>query len=205
MRLNINPTRMELIRLKSRLRIARQGHKLLKEKRDDLMKEFLGIIKTARELRQKLEEKLAVAFKSFVFASSLMNPEELEEVLSCPTEGAELDISLKNIMNIKVPKFEYKPKSGFLHYSLASTNAELDDALKIFSESLRDMIELAETEHSADLLASEIGKTRRRVNALEYIHIPNMAETIKYISAKLDEQERSVVIKLMEVKEKIAE
>ena len=205
MKLNINPTRMELIRLKSRLKIARQGHKLLKDKRDGLMKEFLATIKQAKELREKIEKKLSLAFKSFIFASALMTPEVLEEALSYPAKKTHLNVSIKNVMSVNIPRFKYKQEGDFLSYSLASTSVELDNSLKIFSESLEDMIQLAEIEHSANLLASEIEKTRRRVNALEYIHIPNMKETIKYIDAKLDEQERGVMIKLMKVKEMIAE
>lgn len=196
---------MELIKLKKKVITARRGHKLLKEKRDGLMKEFLSVIKQARELREKTEKKLSLAFKSFIFASADMRPEVMAESLAYPSKKTTLSVSTKNVMSVYTPLFDYKSEGDFVSYSLASTSAELDSSLETFSEVLEDMVKLAQIEHSAKLMASEIEKTRRRVNALEYVFIPNMDETIKYITAKLNEQERSTITALMKVKDIITQ
>ncbi len=205
MKMNINPTRMELLELKKKIGTAMRGHKLLKEKRDGLMKQFLSTIKEARTLREIIEEKLGMAFKSFIFASADMRPEVMQEALLYTSKKASLSVSTKNIMSVHVPEFDYKSEGDFLSYSLATTSGELDGSLKIFSEVLEDMIKLAQIEHSAKLMAQEIEKTRRRVNALEYVFIPSMGETIKYITAKLNEQERGTTAALMRVKSMIIE
>lgn len=197
----INPTRMELIRLKAKLKVALRGHKLLKEKRDGLMKEFMGIIKTARELRQNVESQLAQGFKTFVFAAADMRPEVTEEALAWPSKQISLSAETKNVMSVMVPEFEYHEQGDFISYSLASTASGLDSSLKIFSDSLSNIVKLAQIEHSARLLSVEIEKTRRRVNALEYVFVPQMEQDIKYISNKLDEQERSALSALLRVKE----
>ncbi len=203
MKLNINPTRMELLKLKRRLKTAERGYKLLKDKRDGLMKEFMAIIRRAKEYRVKTETTLGQGFKSFVFASADMRPEMLNETLAVPSKKIALEAITKNVMSVNIPQFAYKEEGDPFCYSLLSTPADLDTAILIFSEALKDMVKLAEVEHSARLLADEIEKTRRRVNALEYVFIPNIKETIKYIEAKLAEQERGVLITLMKVKEKI--
>lgn len=205
MRLTVNPTRMELIKLKKKVITARRGHKLLKEKRDGLMKEFLGIIKQARALRENIEDKLGSAFKSFIFASADMRREVMAESLALPAKKTSLSVSTKNVMSVYTPQFDYQSEGDFVSYSLASTSAELDASLEIFSEVLADLVKLAQIEHSAKLMAAEIEKTRRRVNALEYVFIPNMDETIKYITAKLNEQERSTITALMKVKDIITQ
>lgn len=196
---------MELIKLKKKVVTARRGHKLLKEKRDGLMKQFLATIKQARELRESIEKKLSQAFKAFVFASADMRPEVMAEALALPAKKTTLNVSEKNIMSVNIPVFDYRAEGDFVSYSLASTSAELDASLEIFSEVLEDMVKLAQIEHSAKLMAKEIEKTRRRVNALEYVFIPNMNETIKYITAKLNEQERSTITALMKVKDIITQ
>ncbi|MBU1963998.1 V-type ATP synthase subunit D, partial [Patescibacteria group bacterium] len=145
--------------------------------------------------------KLAKGFESFVFAAADMRPEVMEEALSVPAKKTSLKSTTKNVMSVDVPQFEYKSEGDFLCYSLKSTSSELDSALKNFNDVLPDMIKLAQIEHSAKLLAAEVEKTRRRVNALEYVLIPNNAETIKYITAKLNEQERGTLITLMKVKD----
>jgi len=202
---------MELLQLKRKLITAKRGHKLLKEKRDGLMKEFLKIIKEAKSLREKIDINLNIAFKDFIFASADMSPQEMESALAYPAQEVILEASTKNVMSVDIPVFKYHTKgtitgkeNEFLCYSLATTHSGLDTSLKTLSETLADMIKLAEIEHSASLLASEIEKTRRRVNALEYVFIPNTEETIKYISAKLNEQERSSITALMKVKDIIA-
>jgi V/A-type H+-transporting ATPase subunit D len=201
--LKINPTRMELIKLKRKLVTARRGHKLLKEKRDGLMKEFMMIIKEVKALRERIEKELGEGFKDFLFASALMSREEIEEALAVPAKKISLVAKTKNVMSVNVPEFKYSEEGGFLSYSLAMTSVRLDSSLKFFSETLKDLISLAQMEHSAKLMAAEIEKTRRRVNALEYVFIPDMAETIKYITAKLNEQERSSIIMVMKIKKEM--
>lgn len=200
-KLNVNPTRQELIKLKRRLKVAVHGHQLLKEKRDGLMKEFMAIIRQARDLRKDIEEQLGDGFKSFVFASSQMRPEEMKEALMLPAKKISLKAETKNVMSVNIPQFEYSEEGDFLSYGLASTAVELDLALEKFEAVLKNLIKLAEIEYSAKLLAAEIEKTRRRVNALEYVFIPNMKETIKYITSKLEEQERGALITLMKLKD----
>src|SRR4030042_53344 len=207
-RLNINPTRMELLQLKKKLLTAKRGHKLLKEKRDGLMKEFLKIIKEAKALREKIDQELNLGFQDFIFASADMRPESMEEALCYPAQEIVLEAGTKNGMSVEIPVLKYYTKgtitgkeNEFLCYSLATTSSGLDTSLKLFHQTLTDMIKLAEIEHGASLLATEIEKTRRRVNALEYVFIPNTQETIKYISSKLSEQERCSITALMRVKE----
>lgn len=203
--LNVNPTRQELLKLKRRKKMAVRGHKLLKEKRDGLMKQFMAIIREAKDLRGTMEETLGEAFKSFVFASADMRADAMQEALSLPAKKVTLQSETKNVMSVNIPQFEYKEEGGFLSYSLGTTASDLDDSLNTFSKALQDMIKLAEIEHSAKLLAEEIEKTRRRVNALEYVFIPQMVATIKYIEAKLNEQERGTIVTMMKVKDLIEE
>ncbi len=200
-RLNVNPTRQEFLKLKKKLKMASRGHKLLKEKRDGLMKQFMETIREAKALRKTMEDTLGEAFKSFVFASADMRPEAMQEALAMPAKKITLESETKNVMSVNIPIFTYKEKGGFLSYSLGTTAADLDDSLRTFSDALQDMIKLAQIEHSAKLLAEEIEKTRRRVNALEYVFIPQIEETIKYIQSKLNEQERGTVVTLMKVKD----
>lgn len=197
----INPTRMELIRLKAKLKVAKRGHKLLKEKRDGLMKEFMAIIREARNLRVQVEAKMADGFKAFVFAAADMRPEVVEEALAMPSKKISLKATTKNVMSVMVPEFEYSEEGDHICYSLATTSSGLDTSLKIFSDSISNIVKLAQIEHSARLLAVEIEKTRRRVNALEYVFVPEMEKNIKYITGKLDEQERSALSGLMRIKE----
>jgi len=201
MKLNVNPTRMELLKLKKRVKTAKRGYKLLKEKRDGLMKQFMAIIKQARDYRERVEKNLPKAFKSFMFAAAEMQPETIEESLAMPAQKILLESRIKNVMSVNVPQFTFKKTGNFLCYGLATTSSQLDDSLYTFSEVLEDMVKLAEIEHSANLLAEEIEKTRRRVNALEYVLIPNLIETVKFITLKLDEQERAGITVLMRVKE----
>ncbi len=205
----VNPTRMELTRLKGRLRTATRGHKLLKDKRDELMKQFLDVVRENRALRRKVEETLMRAHASFTVAAAVMSPETLEQSLLYPKQSVELNMSLHNVMSVNVPDYEFKTKSddpGEIYpYGFASTSGELDGALEALADVLRDMLKLAEIEKSTQLMAEEIEKTRRRVNALEYVMIPEMQENIKYISMKLDENERAATVRLMKVKDMILE
>lgn len=202
-KLNVNPTRQELLQLKTKLKVAQRGHRLLKEKRDGLMKNFMAIIRQAKELREIIEKELGQGFFSLIFASGKMRRSEMNEALLVPTKTVNLEAQTKNVMGVEVPMFEYQEEGHFLSYDLATTSTSLDRGLQTFSDALKTMIKLAEVEHSAKLLAEEIEKTRRRVNALEYVFIPDMQETIKYIRSKLAEQERGNLITLMKVKEMI--
>ncbi len=204
-KLNVNPTRQEFLKLKIRLKAAQRGHKLLKEKRDGLMKSFMEIIREAKTLREKIEQELGQGFFSFIFASAKMRRSMISEALLAPSKTVSLTATTKNVMGVEVPRFQYNEQGEAICYDLATTSTSLDRALDIFSKSLQDMIKLAEIEHSAKLLAEEIEKTRRRVNALEHVFIPDIQETIKYIRAKLGEQERAATVTLMKVKDIIAQ
>jgi len=203
--LRVNPTRQELLKLKSKLKTSQRGYKLLKDKRDGLMKQFMEIIREAKDLRESVEKDLGAGFNAFLFASAKMRPDLLKSAFLLPAKKTYLQATTKNVMSVDVPVFEYKEEGDFLSYGFSFTASELDTALKTFSESLKDMVRLAEVEHGAKLLAAEIEKTRRRVNALEYVYIPQMKETIKYIQAKLAEQERGTIITLMKVKDMLVQ
>ena len=203
----INPTRMELTRLKGRLKTATRGHKLLKDKRDELMKQFLEIVRRNRELRQKVEAGLERANAAFTVAAALMGPEMLEQALLYPKQSVELDMTSKNIMSVNVPVYSFHTRNEdpteIYPYGFAQTSGELDAALEALSQVFQDMLELAQVEKTMQLLAADIEKTRRRVNALEYVMIPQFQEKIRYISMKLDENERGNITRLMKVKEMV--
>ncbi len=203
----INPTRQELNRLKNRLRTSIRGHKLLKDKRDELMKQFMDVVRENRALRKRVEEGLMKAHGAFTVAAALMSPEMLEQSLLYPKQSVELDMTFQNIMSVDVPQYQFRTSSqdpGEVYpYGFAQTSGELDDAVDALSRVLGDMLRLAEIEKTSQLLAEEIEKTRRRVNALEYVKIPEMQANIKYITMKLDENERSNTIRLMKVKDLI--
>jgi len=200
---------MELTRLKKRLQVARRGHKLLKDKRDELMKKFLELIRKNKELREKVENMLMKVHSNFLIARAVMSSEVLEESLMFPKQSVSLEVSTKNVMSVNIPVFNFKTESmdesNIFPYGFASTSAELDGAIRTLSDVLPYMLELAEMEKSAQLMAEEIEKTRRRVNALEYVLIPQLEETIKYITMKLDENERGNRTRLMKVKDMMLE
>ncbi|MDD5913017.1 MAG: V-type ATP synthase subunit D [Oscillospiraceae bacterium] len=205
--ITVNPTRMELTRTKARLRTAQRGHKLLKDKRDELMKQFMDIVRENRALREKVEQSLLRAHSSFTVASAVMSPELLEQALLVPKQSVELNMSVENIMSVNVPRYSFQTKTqdaaDIYPYGFAQTSGELDDAVAALSGILPDLLRLAEIEKTAQLLAGEIERTRRRVNALEYVKIPQMQETVKYITMKLEENERANTIRLMKVKDMI--
>ena len=184
-----------------------RGHKLLKDKRDELMKQFMDVVRENRALRQRVEESLMKAHGAFTVAAALMSPEMLEQSLLYPKQSVELDMTFQNIMSVDVPQYQFRTSSqdpGEVYpYGFAQTSGELDDAVDALSRVLSDMLRLAEIEKTSQLLAEEIEKTRRRVNALEYVKIPEMQANIKYITMKLDENERSNTIRLMKVKDMI--
>jgi len=203
-RLRVNPNRMELLRLRRRLEIARRGHKLLKDKFDELMKPFLVMIKATRDLRTEVERELLEAHRMFALASSETSGRELEEALSIPRASAQVSVTRTSIVSVAVPSFELQMEGDFDCYGLALTPALLDVALGRFKELLSRMVRLARQEHALKALAWEIEKTRRRVNALEYVLIPQLEDTIRYITMKLDEFERSNLTRLMKIKEMVA-
>lgn len=202
--LNVNPTRMELGRLKKRLTTARRGHKLLKDKCDELMNTFLESVKENKALRIKTEKRIADIHASFTVAAALTSSEVLEEALVYPKNEAELSVSTKNIMSVNVPEYDFRMKKeadGLLSYGFAFTAAELDDAAAELDKAVPDLLRLAEAEKRSQMLAEEIEKTRRRVNALEYTMIPQLENTIKVITMKLSENERGNLTRLMKVKD----
>ena len=203
----ITPTRMVLNQLKGRLKTARRGHKLLKDKRDELMRQFMDVVRRNKELRTKVEQGLTAAFASQQVASSVMSPEMMEQALLYPRQSVELDLSYKNIMSVNVPRYRFQTKnndpSEIFPYGFAQTSGELDDALEKLAQVFQDMLELAEVEKTMQLLAEEIEKTRRRVNALEYVMIPELEGNIKYISMKLEENENATKVRLLKVKEMV--
>ncbi|HHU80290.1 MAG: V-type ATP synthase subunit D [Bacilli bacterium] len=200
--MNVNPTRMELSKLKQQLSIATRGHKLLKDKQDELVRQFMLIIKRNRALRMEVETKLKKIFSHFGNAQLQMSHQGIMEALMVPANAAHIGVGSKTIMNIKVPTVDYKDQEKVdLTYGFAYTPSELDQAVLALSKLLPKLIELAQIEKSCDMLAFEIEKTRRRVNAIEYIMIPDMQETIRYITQKLEDAERSNIIRLMKSKE----
>ena len=203
----ITPTRMVLNQMKGRLKTASRGHKLLKDKRDELMRQFMDVVRRNKELREKVEAGLTDAFAALQVASAVMSPDMLEQSLIYPRQSVALDVSYKNIMSVNVPVYDFKTRSAepgeIYPYGFAQTSGELDDALSALSGVFRDMLELAQVEKTMQLLAQEIEKTRRRVNALEYVMIPDLQKNIKYISMKLEENENSTKVRLMKVKEMV--
>ncbi|MFA0815639.1 MAG: V-type ATP synthase subunit D [Anaerofustis sp.] len=205
----VNPTRMELTRLKRKLVTATRGHKLLKDKRDELMRQFLELVRENKVLREKVEAGIEAANKNFVLAKAGMSDEILNVALMAPKQEVFLGTSNKNVMSVEIPLFDYQTRTADVNdiysYGFAFTSSDLDDAVKSLADILPDMLRLAECEKSCQLMATEIEKTRRRVNALEHVMIPEMRENIKYITMKLDENERSTQIRLMKVKDMMLE
>ncbi len=203
--MNVNPTRMELTRLKKRLKTATRGHKLLKDKRDEMMRQFVGLVRENARLRMEVEKKLSSALGEFALCRGVMEPEMLEEAVLYPTRTVDVEIGGANIMSVDVPRFEAKVSEPVFSYGLAQTSAQLDGAIAQLADVLPEMIRLAEIEKTCNLLADDIEKTRRRVNALEYVMIPDLEDTIRFITMKLDENERGSLTRLMKVKDMIAE
>lgn len=206
---NVNPTRMELTRLKKRLVTARRGHKLLKDKRDELMRQFLEAVRENKRIRREVEAKLETANQHMSAARSLLSNEAIAVAMMYHKQSMTLDVSDKNVMSVKVPVFKPQFKTAdegdIYPYGYATTPIDLDDAILALSDILPDIIALAEIEKKCQLMASEIEKTRRRVNALEHVMIPDYEEKIRYITMKLDESERSATTRLMKVKDMMVE
>lgn len=206
-RLNVNPTRMELSKLKKKLASARRGHKLLKDKRDELMRQFMIMIKENRQLRSEVEVAIAEADKHMAVAGCVMQRAVIDTALMIPRQEVELAVGEKNVMSVNIPVFDPKYRtddtSDIYSYGTAFTSCDLDGAVSALSEVFPKMIRLAEVEKACQLMADEIEKTRRRVNALEHIMIPDYEETIKFITMKLAENERSTTTSLMKVKDMV--
>ncbi len=205
----VNPTRMELSNQKKKLETATKGHKLLKDKRDELMRQFLDLVRENRRLREKVEAEIKEANKNFVLARAATSDQVLNTALMAPRQEVTVDVSTRNVMSVNVPVFNYQMRSAdasdIYCYGFAFTSSDLDDAVKYLADLLPDLLRLAEVEKSCQLMAAEIEKTRRRVNALEHVMIPDAQENIKYITMKLDENERSTQVRLMKVQSMIEE
>ena len=203
--LSVNANRMSLMNLRRRLVIARKGHKLLKDKQDELMRSFLEIVDSIRGLRARTEKVLVSALRKFTVATGGIPREEIEQHFVIPPTKATVSVKTTRLLNLRVPKFEVQFSGEGISYSLARTPSAVDEAMKEMAEALKLLVSLAETEKKLELLAKEIDTTRRRVNALEYIMIPDLMDTIRYIRMKLEELERGNLTRLMKVKDIIAE
>lgn len=204
-RLNVKPTRMELRALKQRLTVAKRGHKLLKDKQDELMRQFIDLIRKNNELRTNVEERLILGMQSFVLAKASLNEAFIEELVAIPPQNVSLELREKNIMSVFVPEMNFtvqeQSKESDFKYGYLNSNSEIDDSINQISQVLPDLLELTEIEKTCQLMADEIEKTRRRVNALEYRMIPQLEETIYYIEMKLEENERASITRIMKVKD----
>lgn len=212
-KLNVTPTRMQLSNLKKRLATASRGHKLLKDKQDELVRQFISLVRKNKSLRQEVEEELTGSFNDFILASSSTNENYLELALTIPKQRVFLDMEHKNIMSVDVPVMSFSKQSiegmdesekSIYSYGFANTSADLDEAIDRLNKIMDKLLELAQIEKSCQLMADEIEETRRRVNALEYRTIPDLKETISYIRMRLDESERSTITRLMKIKDMIA-
>ncbi len=203
--LRVNPTRMEMKRYQTRYQTARRGHKLLKDKRDELMRLFLDVVREDKILRERVEAALATVYNGFTVAGAVSTPQMLQEALICPKKEGELNVTYRNLMSVNVPKFELQIHSegntDHYNYGLVFTSGELDSAVVSLNEIMEDLLRMAELEKTAQLLAEEIERTRRRVNALEYILMPQYLEVIRTIRMRLDENERGNTTRLMKVKD----
>lgn len=212
-RLKVNPTRMQMTLLRARLRTATRGHKLLKDKQDELMRRFIELIRENKRLRMSVESELKDSFDDFLMTSAVMSPQMIKQALAMPKTKVSVEITSRNIMSVNIPEMEFiysdaaggeGSEASIYPYGYAQTSAELDDAIEKLHTTMEKLLQLAAMEKAGQLMADEIEKTRRRVNALEYRTIPDLEETIKYIRMKLDENERATITRLMKVKDIIA-
>ncbi|MEA3305132.1 MAG: V-type ATP synthase subunit D [Patescibacteria group bacterium] len=199
--LNVSPTRSELQTIKARTKQAARGHKLLKDKQDGLMKAFMDIVKEARTRRAELEGNLSEAFSKLIFAGASTNPNMIENALLANTAELSLGVDTKSVMSVNIPQFSVKQSGDMASYGFLQTPADLDTALTTFNDLVADLVRLAEVEKTAESLAEELEKTRRRVNTLEHRVLPDLKDTVKFIKLKLDEAERAQIIAVMKVKE----
>ena len=208
--LNVNLTRIESINMKKSLKTAQRGHKLLKDKLDELIKKILELVRENEQLRKKTDEMLKNAYQNFMLAKAVMGEEGIEEALVIPKQSVSIDISETSIMSVKIPQFNFQNNvtentNNKVLYGFAYTTSELDKAIESFSEVAKSLLELAQNEKAIELISAEIEKTRRRVNAIENVTIPNYIDTIKYIQLKLSEDERASTSRLMKIKDMLIE
>lgn len=201
MKTQVNANRMELLNRKKRLVIARKGHKLLKDKQDELVRQFMEMVKGYRVLRENVEESLSQAFRGFILARTTMSQEVMEESLLGSEEKVDVQVNFRPLMNIHIPQLTLSGKPDVFTYGFTETSADLDRSLALFAEAMPLMVELAQAERQIELLADEIERTRRRVNALEYVLLPDIEESIKHISMRLSEMERSFLTNLIKIKD----
>ena len=205
-RFNVNPTRMELKKLKARLTTAVRGHKLLKDKSDEMIRRFSVLIKENKALRDEVEADLGDCLKQFAYASGTCSSAEIEKAFSMPTVAVRAEFSVGNVMSVEVPKITVDGTvSGDYPYAFAEITSEADYSVRMINKVMVKLLRLAEVEKAVAMLAVEIERNKRRVNALEYVMIPQLEETIRYIKSKLDENERAATTRLMKVKDMIAE
>ena len=198
--LKVNPTRIELLSLKKELKTAKKGHKLLKDKRDGLVKKFMMVIYETKDLRESVEERLGSAFDSYSRATSMNSAAALNTALMVPNAQIDLDVKIQSVMSVKIPEFEITKTGSAFSYGMLETTGDLDNAIVKFDTVFVDILKLAQLEKTAENLAEEIEKTRRRVSALENVRIPNLEDTIKFITMQLDERNRDAVVSTMRVK-----
>lgn len=203
--LKVSTTRITLLNLKKELKVAQKGHKLLKDKRDGLMKKFMALIRETRALRESVEIRLGSAFESYARANAMISESVLESAMMLPNAEISLDVNVKNVMSVKLPEFQITKKGNAFSYGYLGTTGDLDNAIIKFDEVFVDIIRLAELESSVERLAEEIEKTRRRVSALEHIRIPDLQDTIRFISLQLEERGRDAIVSTMRVKAMITE
>lgn len=205
MEIRVNPTRMELLRLRRRLATARRGHKLLKDKLDEMMKRFMALVEENRKRRAEVEEALVQATAAFLMARALMGEQATDLALTVPVVRVGLEAGVKRIFSVAVPSFNLRQEqaAGTFPYGFAETSGDLDIAVSLLRESLAALVKLVETEKAVELLAAEIERTRRRVNALEYVLIPQLQEKARFIAMKLDENERGNLTRLMKIKDMV--
>lgn len=198
--LKVSPTRVALLRLKKELKVAKKGHKLLKDKRDGLVKKFMAVIYETKALRESVEERLGSAFDSYTRATSMTAKQALETALMLPNAKIDLEVDVRSVMSVKIPEFTIEKSGSAFSYGMLETTGDLDNAMVKFDAVFVDILKLAELEKTAENLAEEIEKTRRRVSALENVRIPNLEDTIKFITMQLDERNRDAVVSTMRVK-----
>lgn len=198
--LKVNPTRINLLNLKKEIKVATRGHKLLKDKRDGLMKQFMATIKETRELRADVELRLGDAFGSYARANAMIPASVMESAFLLPNATVEIGVTTKSVMSVKFPQFTVKKEGTALSYGFMNTTGDLDTAILAFDDVFVDIIHLAELEKAVEKMAEEIERTRRRVSALEHVRIPNLDDTIRFITLQLEERARDAVVATMRVK-----
>lgn len=203
MRLNVNPNRMELLKIKKRLIIARRGHKLLKSKQDELVQQFIPLIKETVNLQKEVSKEMSYLYQKFAFARGLQLNQFLENSLKTGNIHLKIKLQYSPVLNLRIPDFSPEFDGEICNYSFINTRSELDTTLISAKKILELLLKLSSSEKKVILIAQEIEKTRRRVNALEYIFIPNLLETIKYITVKLAEVEKDNLVRLMKIKEMV--